>query len=216
MNALSDAQAQPSPSSRPKRARLRGTDDPALSACCAIVLHPHPPVDPAASSLDRQRARHVRVHRADEHVVAGGERRHLVVASRRRPLKISPLNTDRPAASLIATLCGTPVSWLSNSMVNGSSAGARQAVVGRMRCPARRRSRHDPGGAPTRRATGRAGEPTAGAGGAGWRTRPVQQAGNGVASGCRLVVRIAPAGERPGFAGDGSTIGSNSSGSRTM
>ena len=42
-NALTDAQAQPSASSSPNTARRRGTAVPGPSACCAIVLHPHPP-----------------------------------------------------------------------------------------------------------------------------------------------------------------------------
>ncbi len=45
--ALSDAQVQPSPSSRPNTTRLR-PGVPVLSACPAIVLHPwRGPVGPA-------------------------------------------------------------------------------------------------------------------------------------------------------------------------
>ena len=49
--ALIEAQPQPSASSSPNRARRRGTAVPAPSACWAIVLHPHPPADPADGDI---------------------------------------------------------------------------------------------------------------------------------------------------------------------
>ena len=49
--ALTDAQPQPSASSRPNMARRRGTVVPAVSACCAIVL-PSSPGRPIRSAVD--------------------------------------------------------------------------------------------------------------------------------------------------------------------
>src|SRR5918994_1186645 len=80
--ALTPAHAHPSASSRPNRARLRGTTIPGPSARCAIVLHPHPVTGRAGPgrSLGGQRSCHVRVDRADERVRPRGKRRHGVVA----------------------------------------------------------------------------------------------------------------------------------------
>src|SRR5512144_861848 len=73
--ALIVAQVQPSAASRPNRTRRLVV--PVLSACCAIVL-PSLPAAVAAGSLGRQRARHVRVHLAEELVRPRREPLHVV------------------------------------------------------------------------------------------------------------------------------------------
>src|SRR5215218_2015503 len=82
-NALTDAQAHPSASSSPKRARRRGRTVPAPSACCAIFLHPLPSDDvPDGDLLSCQGPRHVRVDGADERVGPGREGWNLVLLRR--------------------------------------------------------------------------------------------------------------------------------------
>src|ERR1700690_1585376 len=80
--ALTPAQPQPFASSSPKKARLRTTVPPGPSACSVIYPPCKRPRDlPTAAApalLDRERADHVGVDRADEAVRPGGERRHVV------------------------------------------------------------------------------------------------------------------------------------------
>src|SRR5688572_10592685 len=99
-NALTEAQAQPSESSSPKRARRRGTTVPGPSACCAIFLHPRPPtVRRTAMSLSRQGPRHARVDRTDERVAPGRKSRDLVLPCRDAREDL-PLEGDAPARVL--------------------------------------------------------------------------------------------------------------------
>src|SRR4249919_1573283 len=77
--ALAVAQAQPSASSSPNKARFRGTVVPAVSAPWAIVLHPPLPGVPGGRSfLDGQRSGHVGVDRAVEGVRARVEGGHVI------------------------------------------------------------------------------------------------------------------------------------------
>src|SRR5436190_19650996 len=80
-NALTPAQAQPSASSSPNRARRRGTAVPGPSACWAIVLHPSAiaPGGRWRTSLNGQRPCHRRMHGADERVTPGRKRGHRIV-----------------------------------------------------------------------------------------------------------------------------------------
>src|SRR3954449_8816060 len=108
-NALTPAQAQPSPSSSPNRARRRGTAVPGPSACWAIVLHPSTiaPTGRWRTSLNGQRPCHRRMHGAQERVAPGRECGHLIVLGR-DAWEGRALEFDRPTGVLDLDVVRSP------------------------------------------------------------------------------------------------------------
>ena len=199
-SALTEAQAQPSASSRPNRARRRGRVIPAGRAW----LGHRPPSSPATRRPSAVPVMFGCTVQTNVYVPAasGG---HLVGA-RGDAREDVALEHRAPVPSLISTLCGTAGVLVVERDGEGGPGRGRQAGRGegdarggrwsrwrRRRPRARPRRRPGPTGRPSRRRAGRGG------GGAGERVGPAGRERRG--AGVGLVVRVAPAGERLDLAG---------------